>query len=127
MNFKGVIVRSSEYSVVDTMNRLVIFLQNHGATIYARINQQTEAHSVGFEILPLEFVLFGNPKSGAKIMNENPIAALDLPLKIIVWQDQDGVWIAHNDAFYIEDRYGLSHEIDSPLSLSLLITNALKK
>ena len=59
------------------------------AIVYARINQQSKAHNVGKEIPPLEFILFGNPKAGGLIMAENPIAALDLPLKIIAWQDAE--------------------------------------
>src|SRR5689334_22855087 len=93
---KGVIVHLSPYTVNDTMNRLASFLQEHGATIYARIDQQAEVRSAGINTLPLEFLLFGNPHAGGPIMAENPLAALDLPLKVIAWEDaQQRVWLAY--------------------------------
>jgi uncharacterized protein (DUF302 family) len=126
MNAKGVIVLPSPYSVKETIDRLQTFLQQHGAKIYARIDQQKEVNNAGQNLLPLEFVMFGNPKAGGAIMAENPIAALDLPLKIIAWEDeQKKVWIAFNDALYIEERYTLAPNQNSPLNLSNLIAKAL--
>jgi uncharacterized protein (DUF302 family) len=122
MSAKGVIIRQSQYSVKDSIDRLQSFLQQHGATVYARINQQTEVNSTGRNLLPLEFILFGNPKSGGAVMAENPLAALDLPLKVIAWEDdQKKVWLAYNEAKYIEERYSLLHVQNSPLALDHLI------
>lgn len=127
MNAQGIIIHSSPYAVKETIDRLEVFLRQHGATIYARIDQQDELKKVGQNIPPLEFIMFGNPKAGGPIMTENPLAALDLPLKIIVWQDeQKRVSIAYNDGTYIEERYALSHNINSPLNLNALISAALK-
>lgn len=101
-------------------------MEQHGATIYARINQQAEVQKAGQTLLPLQFILFGNPKAGGPLMVQNPIAALDLPLKIIAWQDaQNQVWLAYNNAQYIEDRYGLTHNENSPLKLEGVISGAL--
>ena len=98
------------------------------AIVYARINQQSEAHNAGKEILPLEFILFGNPKAGGMIMAENPIAALDLPLKIIAWQDAEkSVWVAYNSASYLEERYALSHDVIKPADLDPLINSVISK
>src|SRR5580692_4156146 len=95
----------------ETIDRLVILLEGHKATVYARINQQSEVHNAGKEIPALEFILFGNPRAGGRIMVENPIAALDLPLKIIVWEDAEKkVWLAYNKASYLEERYALPHD-----------------
>ena len=126
MNPKGIIVIASPYSVGETIDRVEAFLKQHGATIYARINQQSEAQNAGQNLLPLEFLMFGNPKAGGPIMIENPLAALDLPLKIIAWQDGGGkVWIAYNEAAYIEERYSLQHIENSPLELDKMIGMAL--
>jgi len=126
-NPKGVIIHPSPYSVKETIDRLQAFLQQHGATIYARIDQQDELQKSGQSSPALEFILFGNPKSGGPIMIENPIAALDLPLKVIAWEDdQKKVFIAYNDALYIEERYSLLHNANSPLNLDNLIVMALK-
>ncbi len=123
MNPKGVNIYSSPYPVKETIDRLQNFLEQHGATIYARIDQQDEVQKAGQNIKPLEFILFGNPKAGGPLMAENPLVALDLPLKIIAWEDHDGkVWLACNDGDYIEERYGLQYSDSSPLNLGPLIS-----
>jgi uncharacterized protein (DUF302 family) len=126
MNPKGVTIRPSRYSVTETIDRLLLFLRQRGVTVYARINQQSEVNNTGQKIGPLEFIMFGNPKAGGLIMAENPVAALDLPLKIIAWEDNEGkVWIAYNEAFYIEERYSLPHSLMDPLDLDPLISKSL--
>ncbi|MFI5163194.1 MAG: DUF302 domain-containing protein [Sphingobacteriales bacterium] len=126
MNPNGVVTRASAYSVTDTIDRLQSVLQQHGATIYARIDQQAEVQKAGQTLPPLQYLLFGNPKAGGPIMAQNPVAALDLPLKIIAWQDtQNQVWLAYNDAQYIEQRYGLMHTENSPLRLEGVVNEAL--
>jgi uncharacterized protein (DUF302 family) len=126
MDPRGVVIRSSQYTVKETVDHLVVFLQQNGATIYARINQQSEVHNAGLKIYPLELILFGNPRAGGLVMIENPTAALDLPLKIIVWEDEKNkVWIAYNDAVYIEERYSLPPVLARILDIEPLITKAL--
>jgi uncharacterized protein (DUF302 family) len=126
MNPEGIIIHESPYPVKETIDRLQNFLQQHGATIYARIDQQAEVQKAGQILAPLEFILFGNPKAGGPLMAENPLAALDLPLKVIAWEDaQKKVWIAYNDGAYIENRYGFVHQGLSPLYLDALVSNAL--
>lgn len=126
MNPEGVITRESKYSVKETIDRLQAFLEQHGATIYARINQQAEVQKAGLSLSPLEFLLFGNPKAGGVLMAENPLVALDLPLKVIAWEDaQKKVWISYNEGAYIEKRYALSHTENSPINLDPLISKAL--
>jgi len=128
MNPKGITIRSSPYSVKETMDRLIVILQERKVTIYARINQQSEVHNSGKEIPALEFILFGNPKAGGLIMAENPIAALDLPLKIIAWEDAaKTVWLAYNKASYLEERYALRHDLMQPVDLDPLVTNLINK
>jgi len=101
----------------------VVFLQQHGATVYARINQQSELNNAGLKIRPLEFILFGNPKGEGPIMIENPMSALDLPLKIIAWEDgSNKVWLAYNDADFIEERYSLPQTLMGPLDLDPSVT-----
>lgn len=123
----GVILQESPYTVKETIDRITAFLKEHGAKIYTRIDQQDELKKAGLTIPPLEFILFGNPKAGGPIMMENPAAALDLPLKVIAWEDeQKKVFIAYNEASYIEERHGLTHNANSPLNLAPLISAALK-
>lgn len=86
MNTQGIIIRTSPFEVKETIDRLVNFLEKNGTKVYNRINQQDEVRHSGREILPMEFILFGNPANGGAIMAANPLAALDLPLKILAWQ-----------------------------------------
>ena len=128
MNPNGIDIRRSIYSVKETIDRLEKFLLQRGATIYARIDQKKEANIVGLNLLPLEFILFGNPKVGSPLMIENPLAALDLPLKIIAYEDdKENVWIAYNEAKYIEERYSLPHTENSPLILNHIVEAVIKK
>ena len=124
---RGVTIHESNYTVKETIDLIQSFLQEQGATIYARINQKTEVNNSGQHLLPLEFILFGNPKTGGALMIKNPLVALDLPLKIISWQDEHGkVWLAYNEVRYIEERYSLEHVSNSVLVLDHLIEMALK-
>ena len=123
MNPPGVTIRASNFSVKDTIDRLIRFFEQHGVTIYARIDQQAEAEKAGIKIHALEFVLFGNPKVGGPVMRENPIVALDLPLKLIAWEDiEQKVWYAFNNANYLQERYSLSQEMTNSLDISGVIS-----
>jgi uncharacterized protein (DUF302 family) len=127
MTPKGVIIKFSKYPVKETIDRLQHFLQQQGVTIYARIDQQSEVNNAGLHLLPLEFILFGKPKAGGPLMVANPLAALDLPLKIIAWEDQQQkVWLAYNDASYIRERYDLPEPISAPLNLDPIVSKALE-
>ena len=126
MNTQGIITRISPYGVKETIDRLVIFLEKGGATVYCRINQQNEVSHSGREILPIEFILFGNPSNGGAVMAANPLAALDLPLKILAWEDASQiVKIAYNAPEYLQQRYMLPQKLTVSLDLAPLITKAL--
>jgi uncharacterized protein (DUF302 family) len=127
MSPKGVIVKSSKYSVKESIDRIEHFLQGQGVTIYARIDQQSEVNKTGLHLSPLEFILFGKPKAGGPLMLANPLSALDLPLKVIAWEDpQQKVWLAYNDATYIRERYDLPEPIGAPLNLDPIVSKALE-
>ncbi len=123
---QGVIIQPSPYSVADTVQRLERFFREHGVTVYARIDQQAELQKAGLAIRPLQFLLFGNPAGGGPVMVRNPVAALDLPLKVIVWEDdQQKVWLACNDAAYLKTRYDLPDSVAAPLDVTPLLAKAL--
>lgn len=126
MNPKGVIVKPSKYPVKDSIDRIRQFLEGQGVTIYSRIDQQSELSKAGLQIAPLEFIMFGKPKAGGPLMVNNPLSALDLPLKIVAWEDeQQKVWIAYNDPAWIRDRYNLPEAISAPLNLDPIVAKAL--
>jgi uncharacterized protein (DUF302 family) len=126
-NARGIIIRTSQTSVRETMDLLARSVAEHGATIYARIDQQAEALKTGIELDPLEYLLFGNPQKGARLMASDPLIALDLPLKIICWKNNDGkTMVAFNDQEYIGSRHGLKTLPDSPLNLVPVVDHLLK-
>ncbi|HEX4849769.1 MAG TPA: DUF302 domain-containing protein [Puia sp.] len=126
MDPKGVITRPSNYSVKETIDKIQQFLEKQGVTIYARIDQQKEAARAGINLAALEFILFGNPKVGGALMAENPKSALDLPLKIIAWEDNDKkVWVSYNEASYIGDRYTLNPAKTATINIDPLIQKIL--
>ena len=92
--------------------RLAAILQAKGITIFARIDQQTEAEKVGLNLCPTQLLLFGNPQAGTPLMVAAPTIALDLPLKALAWSAADGkVWLSYNDPNYLKQRFSLSDDL----------------
>jgi uncharacterized protein (DUF302 family) len=113
----GVVTVPSPYSVVETLDRLQATLAEHGIKVFARIDQAAEARAVGLSMPEIQLLIFGNPKGGTPIMVAEPLAALDLPLKAIAWQDHDGrVFVSYNDPAHLRDRFNLSAELMKPIS-----------
>lgn len=107
----------------DAIDRLEKALKESGITIYARIDQQAEAWKAGITTLPIEFILFGNAARGGAVMQMNPLAALDLPLKILAYQDEkQNNYLVYNQVSYLAERYGLSDAAVSQLDIAPLIS-----
>lgn len=124
---KGVIVQQIKLVPKDAVDLLEKVLKQNGITIYARIDQQEEARKNGVKTQPLVYLLFGNPAKGGLVMQENPLAALDLPLKVIAWQDekQDN-YVAFNDISYLAARYSLSSSSARQIDIGAVILKILK-
>lgn len=104
-------------SVTQTMDSVEKALTSHGVFIYARIDQQAEAEKVGMHLKPLKLLIFGNPKGGIPLMNANPLCGLDLPLKILVWEDgQKKVWLSYNSFAYLQKRFDLPADLIQNIS-----------
>jgi uncharacterized protein (DUF302 family) len=108
----GIVNRLSNHSVDDTVRRLKESLSAKGITLFALIDHSGEAEKAGLKMLPTKLLLFGNPKAGTPLMMAAPSAALDLPLKILIWQDAQGkVWLSYNSAEYLKERHGLPQNL----------------
>ncbi|MBV8887429.1 MAG: DUF302 domain-containing protein [Chroococcidiopsidaceae cyanobacterium CP_BM_RX_35] len=108
----GIISQPSPYSVIETIARLEAILQAKAITIFACIDQKAEAEKAGLSLRPTQLLLFGNPKAGTPLMVAEPTSALDLPLKVLVWESADGkVWLSYNDANYLKQRFSLPDEL----------------
>jgi uncharacterized protein (DUF302 family) len=104
----GVIRIKSMHSVTDTVDRLESALKNKGMTIFKRVSHSAGAAKVGLELRPTELLIFGNPKVGTPLMQCQQLAALDLPQKALVYEDENGqVWYAYNDPEYIAYRHNI--------------------
>ena len=105
---KGMIDRPSKHTVEQTVGRLKDMLQSKGVTLFALIDHSGEAEKAGLEMAPTKLLIFGSPKAGTPLMLAAPSTAIDLPLKILVWQDHDGhVWVSYNSPEYLQMRHGL--------------------
>jgi uncharacterized protein (DUF302 family) len=116
-------------SVTVTMEAIEQTLTSHGTFIYARIDQGDEARKAGLTLKPMMLLIFGNPKGGIPLMNANPLSGLDLPLKILVWEDdQHKVWVSYNSFTYLQKRFDLPESLVQNISgIENLIRKALIK
>jgi len=108
------------------MDRLVIFMQQHNITIYARIDRQVELKWFDRYIRPFEYILCDNPELSGSIIEKDPLTALDLPLRIIAWEDINcKCWVAYKDPDYLINSYTLAREDTIWLVLENIIRRAL--
>jgi uncharacterized protein (DUF302 family) len=99
---------ASSHSVAETVERLESRLTEHSITIFARLDFAADAARVGLDMRPERMLIFGNPKAGTPLMQAVPASGLDLPLKVLVWEDAQGkTWVAYNRPEYVVARHGL--------------------
>ena len=120
----GLIVKSSDFDVVKTLDRLGIALERAGINVFSRIKHNRGAEKVGMTLAPTETMIFGNPKLGTPLMQSNPAIGLDLPLKVVAWQAADGsTKIAYTDPAWLAKRNGITDK--EPVFMKM--TGALNK
>lgn len=106
--------KESPHSVQDTMDQLAAAVENAGARIAARVDHAAAAKSVGIDLAPNQVLIFGNPKIGSPIFVEHPAAGLDLPIRVVVFEDAAGQTIvAYHDPVALAESFGLSPEMQS--------------
>jgi uncharacterized protein (DUF302 family) len=108
----GIVSKPSKHSVEKTVEALTNLLKSKGVAVFALIDHSGEAEKVGLKMRPTELLIFGNPKAGTPLMLASPSSALDLPLKILIWEDGEGqVWLSYNSPEYLKERHGLPQEL----------------
>ena len=108
----GIVSRQSAHSVDATVDRLEGLLAQKGITLFALIDHSGEAAKAGLDMRPTKLLIVGSPKAGTPLMLASPTSAIDLPLKILVWEDEESkVWISHNSEDYLQRRHGLPREL----------------
>lgn len=112
MPANGVLQTASPYSVDETVQRLEATLAQRGVQLFALVDHSGEAAKAGLNMPPTKLLIFGSPKAGTPIMLATPSAAIDLPLKALVAEDESGkVWISYNDPVYLQQRHGIPEKL----------------
>jgi uncharacterized protein (DUF302 family) len=112
MNASGIVDIASNHSVDATVEKIRGILEAKGVRLFALVDHSGEAEKVGMTMRPTKLLIFGNPKAGTPIMLAAPSIAIDLPLKILVWEDTDEkVWISYNSADYLRGRHNVPAEL----------------
>jgi uncharacterized protein (DUF302 family) len=118
MSVAGLISTPSRFGPKETMDRLEAALRASGAAIFARIDHAAGAASVGESLRPTEVLIFGNPKAGTPLMQAEQTIGIDLPLKVLVWQDAAGaVWLSHNDPAWLAKRHAIGAEGEKTVAM----------
>src|ERR1700691_252363 len=109
---KGIINKPSNHSVEKTVEKLKSILQAKGVTLFALVDHSGEAEKVGMKMPPTKLLIFGSPKGGTPVMLAAPSVAIDLPLKALVAEDEDGkVWVSYNSPEYLQQRHGVPQDL----------------
>jgi uncharacterized protein (DUF302 family) len=108
----GIIDTPSNHSVDQTVEKLRGILQAKGVTLFALVDHSGEAQKVGMKMPPTKLLIFGRPRAGTPLMLAVPSVAIDLPLKILIWQDVQGkVWVSYNSPDYLRERHNMPPEL----------------
>ncbi len=120
-----VITKLSPRPVAATVSRLTGILAAKGMKVFAVIDQREQARAAGLELRETTLVLFGNPAAGTPVMDAAPLAALDLPLKVLIWADGMRTNVTYYSPAAIAARYGLSNGLAASLAGIDVLTDAL--
>ena len=105
----GLVTMTSPFSADETVERLENEVKRRGLTVFARIDHAAGAAKIGSTLRPTTLLVFGNPKGGTPFMICEQTVGIDLPLKVLVWEDASGqIWLGYNDPAYIAKRHGVS-------------------
>ena len=104
---KGIKVLAASGTVDETMDRLETMAKKRGLIVFARINFAMDAAAAGLNMQPSQLLILGSPAAGTPLMVAAPGTALDLPLKVLAWQDQaNRRWVSFNTPEYLQQRHG---------------------
>jgi uncharacterized protein (DUF302 family) len=114
----GLVHVTSNHSVEETVAKLQRMLAEKGVMLFAVVDHSGEAEKVGMKMRPTKLLIFGNPNAGTPLMIAAPSIAIDLPLKLLVWEDDaKTVWITFNSAEYLRDRHKLPESLVANISV----------
>jgi uncharacterized protein (DUF302 family) len=128
MAVDGLTTMRSAYGPEETLNRLEAEIRSRGMIVFAHIDHAAGAAEVGLSLRPTDVLLFGNAKAGTPLMQSIQTIGIDLPLKVLVWQDAAGdTWLSYNDPHWIAKRHGMGQEAETTVSAMSAALGALAK
>jgi uncharacterized protein (DUF302 family) len=122
---QGVVTRPTTGTVAEALERLLGVLHARRVKVFAVIDHSGEAARVGEHLDDTKLVLFGNPLAGTALMQTAPLVALDLPLKILIWERDGQVFVSYNEPSHLAERYGLPTEQAAVLSAVDALAHAI--
>ena len=121
----GIVDVQSHYSVDQTVTRIEQILRDKGVTLFAVVDHSGEAAKVGLDMRPTKLLIVGNPMAGTPVMVAAPSAAIDLPLKILVWEYAGGkTWVSYNSPEYLQQRHGIPAELTQNIAAAAAVVKA---
>ena len=124
-NEPGVVTKVSPRSVADTVARLEELLSAKNVKLFSVIDQRAEARGAGLDLRDTTLVIFGNPAAGTPVMEAAPLSALDLPLKVLIWDDAGQTKVSYYPPATLAARHHLSADLAARLAAVDPITDAL--
>lgn len=118
------VTKSSPHSVADTMDRLVAAVEKAGATVFARVDHAAGAAGIDADLKPNQMLVFGNPKIGTPIMQADPMAGLDLPIRVVIFEDAAGTTMV---AYHDPQKFAASFAVPADLKSLAMMAGALGK
>jgi uncharacterized protein (DUF302 family) len=124
----GLVSVQSHVSMDETLNRLLTALAARTLTVFARVDHAAGAASIGLPLRPTAVVIFGNPKGGTALMQDQQSAGIDLPLKALIWEDASGkAWLTYNDPAWIAQRHSLGAGSAAAVKAMTALLSAIAK
>jgi uncharacterized protein (DUF302 family) len=120
-----IVTKLSQHSVADTVEQFTGILRGKGLKVFAVIDQRAEAERVGLEMRATTLVIFGSPASGTPVMVASPLSALDLPLKVLIWEDDGQTKVTYVSPDALAARYQLPAELTANLAGINALTTVL--
>jgi uncharacterized protein (DUF302 family) len=114
----GLRILPTQHTVADVLRRVVALAQSRGIKVFAQIDFSGDAAQAGLSLKPTGMVILGNPIAGTPVVAATPTAAIDLPLKILAYDDAEGnTWVAFNDPQYLQSRHGFPEALAKNLAV----------
>src|SRR5580658_3777044 len=128
MAAEGMVTLRSSRGPTETMAALEAAVRAKGLTIFAHVDHAAGAAEAGLALRPTDLLIFGNAKGGTPLMQSAQTSGIDLPLKMLVSEDAEGVtWLSYNDPGWLAKRHGLGHEVDPTVGALTAALAALAK